>query len=125
MPRDATHRSPNTDYASRVPIRCPNSRGFPVNAGMPFGPLADEKPPLCRHIPKESALHVLLAMQKVEGSNPFSRFAKGPHLQAFLLLVSRIVRLLQETMNRQSLPVVDVGTGQKLRPCRRFLATST
>jgi hypothetical protein len=58
-----------------VPIRCPNSRGFPVNAGMPLGPLGDEKPPLCRHIPKESALHVLLAMQKVEGSNPFSRFA--------------------------------------------------
>jgi len=22
-------------------------------------------------------------MQKVEGSNPFSRFKKGPHLQAF------------------------------------------
>ena len=79
MPRDATHRSPNTDYASRVPIRCPNSRGFPVNAGMPLGPLGDEKPPLCRHIPKESALHVLLAMQKVEGSNPFSRFEEGLH----------------------------------------------
>jgi hypothetical protein len=26
---------------------------------------------------------VLLAMQKVEGSNPFSRFEKGLHLQAF------------------------------------------
>jgi hypothetical protein len=24
-------------------------------------------------------------MQKVEGSNPFSRFAKGLHLQAFLV----------------------------------------
>ena len=24
-------------------------------------------------------------MQKVEGSNPFSRFAKGPYLQAFLV----------------------------------------
>jgi hypothetical protein len=30
--------------------------------------------------------HALLAMQKVEGSNPFSRFAKGLHLQAFLVL---------------------------------------
>jgi hypothetical protein len=27
----------------------------------------------------------LLAMQKVEGSNPFSRFVKGLHLQVFLL----------------------------------------
>jgi hypothetical protein len=27
--------------------------------------------------------HELLAMQKVEGSNPFSRFAKGLHLRAF------------------------------------------
>jgi hypothetical protein len=27
----------------------------------------------------------LLAMQKVEGSNPFSRFAKGQHLQVFLV----------------------------------------
>jgi hypothetical protein len=31
----------------------------------------------------EPAPHVLLAMQKVEGSNPFSRFAKGLHLQVF------------------------------------------
>jgi hypothetical protein len=29
--------------------------------------------------------HVLLAMQKVEGSNPFSRFRKGLHLQAFFV----------------------------------------
>jgi hypothetical protein len=28
---------------------------------------------------------VLLAMQKVEGSNPFSRFEKGLHLQAFFV----------------------------------------
>src|SRR5215204_7192307 len=31
----------------------------------------------------ERGKHVLLAMQKVEGSNPFSRFGKGLHLQAF------------------------------------------
>jgi len=29
--------------------------------------------------------HVLLAMQKVDGSNPFSRFAEGLHLRAFLV----------------------------------------
>ena len=29
--------------------------------------------------------HVLLAMQKVEGSNPFSRFRKGLYLQVFSL----------------------------------------
>jgi hypothetical protein len=29
--------------------------------------------------------HVLLAMQKVEGSNPFSRFEKGLHLQVFFV----------------------------------------
>jgi hypothetical protein len=29
---------------------------------------------------------LLLAMQKVEGSNPFSRFRKGPDLQVFFVL---------------------------------------
>ena len=29
----------------------------------------------------ESPLHVLLAMQKVEGSNPFSRFTKGLQIE--------------------------------------------
>ena len=43
---------------------------------MPLGPLGDETPPLCRHITKEAALHVLLAMQKVVGSNPISRFGR-------------------------------------------------
>jgi hypothetical protein len=33
----------------------------------------------------ERETHLLLAMQKVEGSNPFSRFRKGLHLQAFFL----------------------------------------
>jgi hypothetical protein len=28
---------------------------------------------------------LLLAMQKVEGSNPFSRFREGLHLQVFLV----------------------------------------
>jgi hypothetical protein len=33
----------------------------------------------------KSVLHVLLAMQKVEGSNPFSRSREGPYLQAFFV----------------------------------------
>ena len=36
---------------------------------------------------------LLLAMQKVEGSNPFSRSRKGLHLQAFFRVISRVVRL--------------------------------
>jgi hypothetical protein len=28
-------------------------------------------------------------MQKVEGSNPFSRFREGPHLQAFFVATAR------------------------------------
>ena len=34
----------------------------------------------------ESAIHALLAMQKVEGSNPFSRSREGLYLQALLVL---------------------------------------
>jgi hypothetical protein len=41
------------------------------------------KRPVCRHIHVESPPHVLLAMQKVEGSNPISRFRKGLHLKVF------------------------------------------
>jgi hypothetical protein len=33
----------------------------------------------------EQETHVLLAMQKVEGSNPFSRFRKGLDLQVFFV----------------------------------------
>jgi hypothetical protein len=44
-----------------------------------------QKPPICRHIRVESAPDAMLAMQKVEGSNPFSRSRKGLHLQAFFV----------------------------------------
>jgi hypothetical protein len=33
----------------------------------------------------ERGKHALLAMQKVEGSNPFSRFREGLHLQGFFV----------------------------------------
>ena len=42
-----------------------------------------QKPLLCRQFVTRFLPHVLLAMQKVEGSNPFSRFRKGLHLQVF------------------------------------------
>jgi hypothetical protein len=34
--------------------------------------------------------HALLAMQKVVGSDPISRFVKGLHLQVFLFVPHRI-----------------------------------
>jgi hypothetical protein len=37
----------------------------------------------------ERGKHVLLAMQKVEGSNPFSRFREGVHLQVFFVRAVR------------------------------------
>jgi hypothetical protein len=38
---------------------------------------------LCRNIQRRTGGEVLLAMQKVEGSNPFSRSQKDLHLQVF------------------------------------------
>ena len=35
----------------------------------------------------------LLAMQKVVGSNPISRFRKSPHLQVFFRVIGWVVRL--------------------------------
>jgi hypothetical protein len=71
--------------SARLPIHYPNSRDFPVNAGKaPYAPSA-KKPSVCRDIHGESALHVPLAMQKVEGSNPFSRFREGLRLQVFFM----------------------------------------
>src|SRR5215204_5806135 len=73
----------DTDRPARLPIHYPNPRGLPVKAGnSPTGSDA-RKRSVCRHIHVESPPHVLLAMQKVEGSNPFSRFAEGLHLQVF------------------------------------------
>jgi hypothetical protein len=55
----------------------PNPRDFPVSAGESESPVTVEKPAVCRNFRAKAALHVLLAMQKVVGSNPISRFAKG------------------------------------------------
>jgi hypothetical protein len=41
--------------------------------------------------------HKLLAMQKVEGSNPFSRFQEGLHLQVFFVgAVAKCVCVLSD-----------------------------
>jgi hypothetical protein len=39
----------------------------------------------CRQLEPKTARHTLLAMQKVVGSNPISRFAEGLHLQALFV----------------------------------------
>jgi hypothetical protein len=41
---------------------------------------------ICRHFCILGAADLLLAMQKVEGLNPFSRFEKGGHLEAFFVV---------------------------------------
>jgi hypothetical protein len=41
--------------------------------------------PFAGNIRAEQETHHLLAMQKVEGSNPFNRFTKDLHLQVFFL----------------------------------------
>jgi hypothetical protein len=65
--------------------------------------------------------HVLLAMQKVEGSNPFSRFRKGGHLQPFLVGRSRLVRRRRVGLTPDS-PRADRRPLQEKRPvCRPSL----
>jgi hypothetical protein len=61
------------------------------------------KLPLCRHVVRSSLPHALLAMQKVEGSNPFSRSRKGLHCRSFRCS-SRVGRLRHRTMTGQSCP---------------------
>jgi hypothetical protein len=60
-------------------------------------------------------------MQKVEGSNPFSRSQKGPHLQAFFRVRSRLVRLRRVGLAPDS-PLADRRPFQEKRPvCRSIL----
>jgi hypothetical protein len=73
--------------AGSAPVRFQsgNSCDFAVNAGHWRHPLARQKRPMCRDIPRCAESRALLAMQKVEGSNPFSRFRKTRVLQVFLV----------------------------------------
>jgi hypothetical protein len=47
--------------------------------------LARQKWPICRDIPRCAESRALLAMQKVVGSNPISRFREGLCLQVFFV----------------------------------------
>jgi hypothetical protein len=56
-----------------------------VKAGESRSDTDTREPAVCRDILTKTALQALLAMQKVEGSNPFSRFQEGLHLQVFFV----------------------------------------
>src|SRR5215211_595647 len=66
-------RPPATGGSAPVRFQSGNSRYFAVNAGHRRHPLARQKRPICSDIACRTKSRVLLAMQKVEGSNPFSR----------------------------------------------------
>ena len=68
-----------------VRFRSGNPRGFPMNAGLCGGPQREQKRLICSIISTGPEAKVLLAMQKVVGSNPISRSQKGLHLQAFFV----------------------------------------
>jgi hypothetical protein len=57
-----------------------------VKAGHRRHPLARQKRSICRDIPRCPESRVLLAMQKVVGSNPISRSPKALDLRGFSLL---------------------------------------
>jgi hypothetical protein len=66
-----------------VPLGCPNPRGFSGKAGESYSSPIGRNSAVSSDFADGIGPHVLLAMQKVEGSNPFSRFEKGLYLQAF------------------------------------------
>src|SRR5215216_2049019 len=77
----------------RLATRQPNSRRLGTHSvpkprqstwipGTAAEPRSSENPGACRQFFVRSRPKELLAMQKVEGSNPFSRLRKGLHLQA-------------------------------------------
>jgi hypothetical protein len=61
-----------------------NSRDSAVKAGHRQHPLARQKRPICRDILRCPESRVLLAMQKVVGSNPISRSQKACICRPFL-----------------------------------------
>jgi hypothetical protein len=95
-----------------------------VNAGKPHRPFHRGKLVFCRTFLPLSGSHVLLAMQKVEGSNPFSRFAKGCDLQVFL---TRQPASASASPCTQCAPArLDVPVGaEKDRICRSFANAQT
>jgi hypothetical protein len=63
---------------ARLPIHYSNPRDFPGECRQALVGHRCPEPPVCRHIRGQSAPHVLIAMQKVVGSNPISRSPRQP-----------------------------------------------
>jgi len=61
--------------------------------------------PICRHFGPICEAELLLAMQKVEGSNPFSRSRKTCDLQVFFVSpVGKCVRVLGQSLDNERRP---------------------
>jgi hypothetical protein len=95
-----------------------------VKAGESRSDTDTREPAVCRDILTKTALQALLAMQKVEGSNPFSRFQEGPHLQVFFVRESAGAFASPGT---QWVPGGQhaAGASQNKSVCRHFLMTRT
>src|SRR5919106_251737 len=74
----------------RVPIGCPNPRGFPGKAGESYSSPAGRNSAVSSDFAYGLGPHVLLAMQKVEGSNPFSRLPETSTTGFFAGILIRI-----------------------------------
>ena len=101
-----------------------NSRDFAVNAGHGGTRSRGRSGVFCRDIPHCTDSRALLAMQKVEGSNPFSRFREGLHLQAFLLASPGSATASPDN-DWTIVSAATRGRGRKVLFSRRFRATST
>ena len=84
---------------SSLSVHCLN----PCDRGVILGIHPGVGPPdilsICRHFGRSREAELLLAMQKVEGSNPFSRFQRNLHLRICFCVRSRLVRLRHRVPN--------------------------
>jgi hypothetical protein len=119
-PRIGRHQRP-----ARLPIHYPNPRDLPVNPGKPSSAPGAQKPPVCRHVRVESAPQVLLAMQKVVGSNPISRFRKGLHLPGLFRVISWVVPLRSWGLMADWRGHPCPGSAPKARVSRHFVTPRT
>jgi hypothetical protein len=113
--RTGSRRRGTLSAACSVRFQSPNRRDLTGKGGHCRRKLSAVKPPICRDIWQSASRRVLLAMQKVEGSNPFSRLQKGPRFAGLFRSASRLVRL------RRAGPKPDPGLTRATRPIRRRL----
>ena len=104
MPRDATHRSPNTDYASRVPIGCPNSRELAVKAGKSKDDPRTENVLVCRGIAARAGTTRSACHAEGRGFESLQPLSKRRVFAGLFRSSSRVVRLRHRTMTGQSGP---------------------